>query len=225
MSLAKMPVVVKEFFRALERRDSEALRACLAPESALVEEAGHYCGEAFHAWCEGFLADTSLACHPTYALHTGGATTVIVLRTGAAPAQQRWRFETFRGKVSLLTIAAEALPSLPAPVLAYVNATNTGSFSALLATFADDALVNDQLQDFVGKKAIAEWAARDIIGVRLTMYVVKALQQHGHVVVTAHVDGHFDKSGLPEPLVLTFYFSSFGDELVQLIILRNQAGI
>jgi hypothetical protein len=97
--------------------------------------------------------------------------------------------------------------------------------TALLATFADDALVNDRLQDYWGKVAIAEWAARDIIGARLTMYVVDVLEHHGHVVVTAHVDGGYEKRGLPCPLVLTFHFAPRGDQIVQLIILRNQAGI
>jgi len=81
------------------------------------------------------------------------------------------------------------------------------------------------LQDYWGKVAIAEWAARDIIGVRLTMYVVNVLEHYEHVVVTAHIDGDYDKRGLPDPLALTFHFSPRGDEIVQLIILRNHAGI
>jgi hypothetical protein len=44
-------------------------------------------------------------------------------------------------------------------------------------------------------------------------------------LVTAHVDGLFDKRGLPDPLVLAFYFSFSGNKIVQLIILRNQTGI
>jgi hypothetical protein len=57
------------------------------------------------------------------------------------------------------------------------------------------------------------------------MYVVDVLEHHGHVVVTAHVDGGYEKRGLPCPLVLTFHFAPRGDQIVQLIILRNQAGI
>ena len=95
----------------------------------------------------------------------------------------------------------------------------------LLATFVDDALVNDQLVDYWGKPAIAAWAARDIIGERLTLEVVKTVRHYGHSIVTAHVDGLFDKRGLPDPLVLAFYFSSHDDKIVQLIILRNQSGI
>ncbi|MDB5576336.1 MAG: hypothetical protein JWR80_1512 [Bradyrhizobium sp.] len=114
---------------------------------------------------------------------------------------------------------------LPAPVAAYLGATNAGNLSALIETFVDDALVNDQLVDYWGKEAIAVWAARDIIGERLTLEVVKTVDHYGHSIVTAHVDGLFDKRGLPDPLVLAFYFSSRDDKIVQLIILRNQSGV
>jgi hypothetical protein len=70
--------------------------------------------------------------------------------------------------------------------------------------------VNDHIEDYWGKVDIAEWAARDIIGARLTMYVVKVLEHYGHVDVTAYVDGRYDKRGLPCPLVLTFHFSAAG---------------
>jgi hypothetical protein len=59
----------------------------------------------------------------------------------------------------------------------------------------------------------------------LTLKVVKNVQHYGHSIVTAHVGGLFDKRGLPDPLVLAFYFSSYDNKIVQLIILRNQSGI
>ncbi|HEY0747929.1 MAG TPA: hypothetical protein VGD63_14610 [Steroidobacteraceae bacterium] len=114
---------------------------------------------------------------------------------------------------------------LPPSVTAYIKATNLCDLDALLATFVDDALVNDQLTDYWGKEAIAAWAAREIIGEQLTLKVVKNVQHYGHSIVTAHVDGLFDKRGLPNPLVLAFYFSSYNNKIVQLIILRNQSGI
>jgi hypothetical protein len=116
-------------------------------------------------------------------------------------------------------------PALPPLVAAYVEATNSFDLEGLLAPFADDALVNDQLHDYWGKPAIREWATRDIIGERLTMHVVKIVEHYGHFIVTANIDGSYDKRGLPDPLVLTFYFSAHGDQIVQLIILRNQSDI
>jgi hypothetical protein len=80
------------------------------------------------------------------------------------------------------------------------------------------------LGDHWGKSAIREWAARDIIGERLTMHVVKIMQHYGHFILTANIDGNYDKRGLPDPQVLTFYCSAHGDQIVQLIILRHQSG-
>jgi hypothetical protein len=128
-------------------------------------------------------------------------------------------------KISALTIIQEKAPDLPVPVAAYIQAVNTFDLDAFLATFADDALVNDQLRDHWGKPAIREWAARDIIGDRVTMYVVKVVDHYGHAIVTAHVDGDYDARGLPDPLVLSFYFSAYGEKIVQLIILHNQQDV
>jgi hypothetical protein len=114
---------------------------------------------------------------------------------------------------------------LPPPVAAYVEATNSFEIERLLATFAEDALVNDQLRDYWGKSAIREWAKRDIIGERLTMNVTKVINHYGNCIVTANVDGDYDKRGLPDPLVLAFYFTTQSDLIVQLIILRNRFDI
>jgi hypothetical protein len=231
MSLAKLPLPIKKFLRALEGRDYLALRETLARDAAVVEGGRHVRSEAIRAWSETLFSDASFALYAIYATETGSTTTLIVLRRGtedgatlAVEFQQRWRFGISEARIVMLTILPEPLPALPAPVVAYINATNAFDLHALLATFADDALVNDQLQDYWGKVAIAEWAARDIIGARLTMYVVNVLEHHGHVVVTAHIDGDYDKRGLPDPLALAFHFSPRGNEIVQLIILRNQAG-
>ena len=102
-------------------------------------------------------------------------------------------------------------PPLPPLVAAYVEATNSFDLERLLAAFAYDALVNDQLCDYSGREAIREWAARDIIGQGLTMEVTSAIEHYGNFIITANVNGTFDKRGLPDPLVLAFYFTLHGD--------------
>jgi hypothetical protein len=119
----------------------------------------------------------------------------------------------------------DALISLPPLVAAFVEATNSFDLDRLLATFADDALVNDQLRDYWGKAAIRDWAERDIIGDRLTIAITKIVSHYGNFIVTADVDGDFDKRGLPDPLVLAFYFTLNQELIVQLIILRNRRDI
>jgi hypothetical protein len=125
-----------------------------------------------------------------------------------------------------MPMSAAQLPETPAalpPLVAtFVEATNGADLERLVTTFADDALVNDQLRDYWGKLAIREWAARDIIGECLTMDVTTVVEHHGNFIVTANVDGTFDKRGLPNPLVLAFYFTLSADQIAQLIILRNR---
>jgi hypothetical protein len=118
--------------------------------------------------------------------------------------------------------AGVALPTL---VAAYVEATNSFDLERLMSTFAEDALVNDQLRDYWGKPSIREWAKRDIIGERLTLNVTRVINHYDNFIVTANVDGNYDKRGLPDPLVLAFYFTAQSDLIVQLIILRNRYDI
>ena len=94
-----------------------------------------------------------------------------------------------------------------------------------MVNFADDALVNDQLRDYWGKAAIRGWAERDIIGERLTIAVTEVVKHYDNFIVTADIDGNFDRRGLPDPLVLAFYFTLHNDLIVQLIILRNRSDI
>jgi len=55
--------------------------------------------------------------------------------------------------------------------------------------------------------------------------VVGVIEHYGNFIVTANIDGDFDKRGLSEPLVLAFYFTPHDDQIVQLIILRNRFDI
>jgi hypothetical protein len=110
-------------------------------------------------------------------------------------------------------------------VAAFVEATNSFDLERLMVNFADDALVNDQLRDYWGKAAIRGWAERDIIGERLTIAVTEVVKHYDNFIVTADIDGNFDRRGLPHPLVLAFYFTLHNDLVIQLIILRNRRDI
>jgi ketosteroid isomerase-like protein len=114
---------------------------------------------------------------------------------------------------------------LPSPVAAYIAAVNNFDLNILTETFAEDALVNDHREEFSGRAAIRDWAQREIIGDSVTMYVTKVVRRGDSVAVTACLDGAFDKTGLPDPLVLAFYFSISGERIVQLIIVHNKPAV
>jgi hypothetical protein len=227
MSFANLPPAVAAFLRALQARDHTELLAIFTRTAVLVDQGKEYRGDALKEWggraCRGAVATA----HPINVARQGPKTALTVIlrrseRVAAGPAEFDWWFTLEGGKISDLTITRTRSIGLPGPVAAYVRATNTFDLDALMATFADDALVNDQLCEYWGKFAIREWAERDVIGHHLTMHVVKVVEHYGHAVVTANVDGDYDKRGLPDPLVLTFYFSADRDKIVQLIILRNE---
>ena len=111
---------------------------------------------------------------------------------------------------------------LPTPVAAYIQATNDHNSAAFLATFTEDALVNDIQREFWGTAAIEKWAEREIFAPKVTMEVVRAVDHYGDLIVTAKLDGNYDKTGLPDPLLLTFYFTLRGDKITMLIILLNK---
>ena len=109
-----------------------------------------------------------------------------------------------------------------APVLAeYIAAVNAFDQDAIVATFADDALVNDAHREFWGHEAIRAWVAREIVGDRVTIEVTEVLDHHGDTIVRGRYDGDYDKTNLPDELILTSYFTVRNGKVATLIIIRN----
>ena len=109
-----------------------------------------------------------------------------------------------------------------APVLAeYIAAVNAFDQDAIVATFADDALVNDVHREFWGREAIRRWAARELVGDRVTIAVTEVLDHHGDTIVRGRYDGNYDKTNLPDELILTHYFTVRDGKIVTLIVIRN----
>lgn len=114
--------------------------------------------------------------------------------------------------------------TLPPEVLQFIEATNSGDLARLMAVFAGDSIVNDQLQQWRGVDELLEWAEREFIGQQLSLRVTHCAQHYGHCIVSAHADGNFDKRGLPDPLEVLLYFTLAEEKIVQLIILRDRSG-
>lgn len=108
--------------------------------------------------------------------------------------------------------------------IAFVDAVNVFDADRLIDLFAEDAHVNDQLRDFWGKDAIAEWIRREIVGERLCVDVIEARVHFDNLILSTEVGGDFDKTGLPSPLTLNFIFSFFDEKIVRLLILVTRPG-
>ena len=109
-----------------------------------------------------------------------------------------------------------------APVLAgHIAAVNAFDEDAIVATFADDALVNDAHREFWGVEAIRRWVAREMVGDRVSIEVTEVIDHHGQAVVRGRYNGDFDRTNLPDEIILTNYFTVRDGKIVTLIVIRN----
>jgi hypothetical protein len=49
-------------------------------------------------------------------------------------------------------------------------------------------------------------------------------EHHGSWILSAAIDGEYDKTGLPDPVILTYYFTLDGGKIASLIIVANKPG-
>ena len=91
-----------------------------------------------------------------------------------------------------------------------------------MATFAGDAYVNDVHREIAGVDAIRGWAAKELVGDKVTMDVQEVVDHHGDIIVRAAYDGDYDKTNLPKELILSNYFKVRDGKIVSLIIVFNK---
>jgi hypothetical protein len=111
--------------------------------------------------------------------------------------------------------------ALPQPIADHLAAVNRFDLEAILATFADDALVNDAHREFWGRAAIAKWVAKELVGDKVTIEVTEVVEHYGETIVRGRYDGTYDKSKLPPELILTSYFRVRDGKIVELFIVHN----
>jgi hypothetical protein len=117
-----------------------------------------------------------------------------------------------------IMIATE-LTGVVAEHIAAVNALDT---DAIVATFAEDAYVNDARREFAGIEAIRRWVAKEMVGDKVSIDVREVLGHHGDTIVRGAYDGEFDKTGLPDEIILSNYFSVRDGKIVSLVVIFNQ---
>jgi hypothetical protein len=117
----------------------------------------------------------------------------------------------------MTTIATD----LQGVVADHVAAVNAQDEDAIVATFAGDALVNDAHREFWGTEAIRRWIAKEMVGDKITLAVTEVIEHYGETIVRGSYDGEFDKTNLPDELILTNYFTVRDGKIVSLIVIRN----
>jgi hypothetical protein len=124
------------------------------------------------------------------------------------------------------------MPSQPAPskivnqlppvVAEHIAAVNAFDTDRIVRTFAPDAYVNDNRREVWGADAIRKFMDREFVGDRVTMEVREVVDNYGDIIVRAKFDGTYDKTNLPDELIMSSYFSIREDKIVSLTVIFNQ---
>ena len=104
----------------------------------------------------------------------------------------------------------------------YHGAVNAHDTDAIMAVFAEDAYVNDNKREITGHEAIRRWVEKEVVGDKLTIDVREVLDHYGDPIVRGAYEGNYDKTNLPNELILTSYFCLRADRIVSLVIIFNQ---
>ena len=111
---------------------------------------------------------------------------------------------------------------LPAIVAEYIAAVNALDTDRIVATFTPDAYVNDNRREIWGTEALRAFFAKEFADDHVTMEVREVIDHHGDILVRARFNGTYDKTNLPEELVMTSYFSVRDGKIVSLAVIFNQ---
>ncbi len=88
---------------------------------------------------------------------------------------------------------------------------------AFVNCFSEDAVVLDEGKQRIGQQAIKKWSDQYHFGANVTLEP-SAVKVEKIEVVTFKLDGTYDKTGLPDPLMLEYHFSITNDQIVSLSI-------
>jgi len=121
-----------------------------------------------------------------------------------------------------MTSDTSAVAALPPIVAEHINAVNAFDTDRIVNTFAPDAYVNDNRREIWGTDAIRAFMAREFVGDHVTMDVREVADHYGDIIVRAKYDGTYDKTNLPDELVMTSYFGIRDGKITSLTVIFNQ---
>ena len=111
---------------------------------------------------------------------------------------------------------------LPPIVAEHIDAVNAFDTDRIVNTFAPDAYVNDNRREIWGTEAIRTFISKEFVGDHVTMEVREVIDHYGDVIVRAKFDGTYDKTNLPDELVMTSYFAIRDGKITSLTVIFNQ---
>lgn len=107
-------------------------------------------------------------------------------------------------------------PDIKKPIRDFVEAVNQHNIDDFLSAFTANAIISDEGNQYEGIAAITEWNAERNIGAGITLRPFAIAERDGRTVLTAEVDGNFDKTGLADPFMMDLHFTHNETQILKL---------
>jgi SnoaL-like domain len=130
--------------------------------------------------------------------------------------------QPLRKEVTLMTSNSGTGAALPPIVAEHIDAVNAHDTDRIVNTFAADAYVNDNRREIWGSDGIWKFMNKEFTGDHVTMEVREVIDHYGDVIVRAKYDGTYDKTNLPDELIMTSYFALRDGKITSLTVIFNQ---
>ena len=118
--------------------------------------------------------------------------------------------------------ASKIITELPPIIAEHIDAVNAHDTDRIMNTFADDAYVNDNRREIWGVDAIRKLMDNEFVEFKVTMDVRQIIDHYGDIIVSAKYEGTYDRTDLPDEVVMSNYFSIRDGKIVGLTIILNQ---
>jgi hypothetical protein len=109
---------------------------------------------------------------------------------------------------------AQELP----PILAeHIDAINSGDLERATATFSDDGYIGAEAEAW-GLDAVRARLKKEFLDDSVTLEVREVMEHQGDYVLKTEYDGTYDKTNLPDPLIMTNYYAIRDGKIISLIV-------
>ena len=105
---------------------------------------------------------------------------------------------------------------IPPCIESAIKAANDHDSARFLSNFGEAAVLTDEGQEYLGIEAIKKWSDEKLIGANVTFKITDVTNSADVSIVTAEVDGDFDKTGLPDPFLMAMHFVTAGSKIERL---------
>src|ERR1700730_5231592 len=114
-----------------------------------------------------------------------------------------------------------SLSTLPQPIKAFLQATASRDRAALLAAFANDAVLVDMGKEHRGDE-IPRWMDSLYLGSNVRVPPLHTEERDGRTVLAVAVDGDYAALGVTEPFQLDWHIDLAGDRIARLRMVEEK---